>query len=144
LLKNASVAPRDRAADAQRSAKGSFMPNRQLTDDERIRLFEPLITEVRTRLKDLSKGDEDLMWAFRRKLTKELGYNERSKPMHRKMLKLKKMAAQKGLCAACRKELPEKGSVLDRFEGMEGYTEQNTRLICAECNVEIQEQRGYK
>jgi len=120
------------------------MPNRQLTDDERKHLFEPLITYVRIRLKDLSKGDDSLMWALRRKLTKELGYDERSKPLHRKMLKLKKMAAQKGLCAVCDKELPEKNSVLDRFEAMDGYTEQNTRLICAECNVQIQEQRGYK
>jgi len=120
------------------------MPNRQLTDDERKLLFEPLISEVRTRLKNLGKGDENLMWALRRKLTKELGYDERSKPMHRKILKLKKMAAQKGLCAVCRKALPEKNSVLDRFEAMDGYTEQNTRLICADCNVKIQEQRGYK
>ncbi|MGO9019651.1 MAG: hypothetical protein ACLQVJ_15015 [Syntrophobacteraceae bacterium] len=120
------------------------MANRQLTDDERRCLFEPLITEVRTRLKDLSEGDEDLMWALRRKLTKELGYDERSKPMHRKILKLKKMAAQKGLCAVCKRELPEKNTVLDRFEAMGGYTEENTRLICTECNIEIQEERGYK
>jgi RNA polymerase-binding transcription factor DksA len=125
-------------------ARSSFVANRQLSDDERKRLFEPLISEVRTRLKELSKGDDDLMWALRRKLTKELGYDERSKPMYRKILKLKKMAAQKGFCAVCGKEPPEKNSVLDRLEAMGGYTEQNTRLICAVCNVQIQEERGYK
>ena len=112
--------------------------------EERKRLFEPLITEIRTRLKDLSEGDKELMWALRRKLTKELGYDERNKPLHRKILKLKKMAAQKGLCAVCEKALPEKNSVLDRSKAMDGYTEENTRLICPECNIAIQEDRGYK
>src|SRR5271157_2566655 len=102
------------------------MPNRTLTDDERKRLFEPLVNDIRTRLKDLSKGDNDLMWALRRKLTKELGYDERSKPMHRKILKLKKLASQKGRCFVCKEELPEKNSVLDRIEAMRGYTEENT------------------
>jgi len=122
------------------------MANRMLTDVERSRLFVPLIGEVRARLAELSKGDDGLMWALRRKLTKELGYDERSKPMQRKMLKLKKMALQKGLCAipTCKKELPEKNSVLDRFEAMSGYTLENTRLICVECNLRIQEERGYK
>jgi ribosomal protein L44E len=124
--------------------RGILMPNRQLTDEERKDLFEPLIIEVRKRLKDLCNEDEELLWALRRKLTKELGYDERSKPMYRKILKFKKMATQKGLCAVCEKDLPEKNSVLDRFEAMNGYTEENTRLICSACNVEIQEQRGYK
>jgi hypothetical protein len=117
-----------------------------LTDEERNRLFLPLIENVRTRLTELSKGDKELMWALRRKLTKELGYDERSKPMQRKMLKLKKLASQKGLCAipTCRKELPERNSVLDRLEAMGGYTLENTRLICHECNLRIQEERGYK
>jgi len=119
------------------------MPNRQLTDEERDKLFAPLIDDVRRRLKELSGGDNGLLWALRRKLYKELTYDERDKPMHRKMLKLKKMAAQKGLCAVCGEELPEKNSVLDRFEAMNGYTEENTRLICSECNVRIQEERGY-
>jgi len=120
------------------------MPNRQLTDDERKQLFEPLISEVRTRLFDLSQGDEGLLWALRRKLTKELGYAERGKPMQRKMLKLKKMVAQKGLCYICKSELPEKNSVLDRIEAMNGYTAENTRLICTQCDCQLQEQRGYK
>jgi len=84
------------------------MSNRILTGDERKQLFEPLINDIRARLKELSKGDNDLMWALRRKLTKELGFDERSKPMHRKILKLKKLASQKGRCPVCQKELPEK------------------------------------
>ncbi len=119
------------------------MPNRQLTDEERTKLFGPLIDDVRRQLNELSGGDNDLLWALRRKLYKELTYDERDKPMHRKMLKLKKMATQKGICVVCGKELPEKNSVLDRLEAMKGYTDENTRLICLECNVRIQEERGY-
>jgi hypothetical protein len=122
------------------------MPNRMLTDEQRNRIFVPLISEVRARLTELSNGYIGLMWALRRKLTKELGYDERSKPMQRKILKLKKMASQKGLCAVatCGKQLPERNAVLDRFEAMGGYTVENTRLICVECNLRIQEERGYK
>jgi hypothetical protein len=120
------------------------MSNRILTDVERDNLFAPLLTDIRRSLEELSGGDTQLLWALRRKLTKELGYDERGKPMHRKILKLKKMAAQKGLCAVCGEELPEKNSVLDRLEAMGGYTEENTRLICQECDTKIQDERGYK
>lgn len=120
------------------------MPNRILTDDERKALFVPLFEEVQRKLELMSNGDAGLLWALRRKLAKELVYGERSKPMHRKMLKLKKMAAQRGICAVCGKDLPEKNSILDRLEAMGGYTIENTRLICPECNFRIQEERGYK
>lgn len=119
-------------------------PNRILTDVERDNLFIPLLSNVRHRLEELSGGDAQLLWALRRKLTTELGYDERGKPVQRKMLKLKKMATQKGLCAVCGKELPEKNSVLDRLEAMGGYTTDNTRLICRECDIEIQDGRGYR
>ena len=120
------------------------MSTRILTDDERERLFAPLMDDIRKRLEKLSGGDTQLLWALRRKLTKELGYDERGKPMHRKILKLKKMASQKGLCAVCDEILPEKNSVLDRLQAMAGYTEANTRLICRPCDIRIQEKRGYR
>jgi len=54
-----------------------------LTEDERKRLFLPLIDEVRGRLEELSDGDADLMWALRRKLYKTLTYDERDNPTNR-------------------------------------------------------------
>ena len=119
------------------------MPNRMLTDEERKTLFQPLIAEVRDRLEKLSAGDEGLLWALRRKLYKELTYDERNKPMQRKILKEIKRAEQNNLCATCSGELPEKNAVLDRFQAMAGYTKENTRLICSDCNIRIQEERGY-
>ena len=56
------------------------LPNRQLSIEELEKLFAPLIAEVRKRVRDLSGGDEDLLWALRRKLFKELMYDERASP----------------------------------------------------------------
>src|SRR5205814_1654815 len=66
------------------SHKGSAMPNRQLTNEELKTLFTPLMADVRQRLDKLSGGDKELLWAIRRKLFKELAYDERGKPMQRK------------------------------------------------------------
>jgi hypothetical protein len=119
------------------------MPNRQLTQTERELLFAPLLSDIRSRLIELSNGDEDLLWAWRRKLTKELGYEERSKPMHRKLLKLQKRVEQTNKCALCSGILPDTGAVLDRLEAMAGYTSQNTRLLCPGCDIEEQQRRNY-
>jgi ribosomal protein L44E len=87
--------------------------------------------------------DEQLLFALRRKLAKELGYDERGKPMQRRQLKAVKRTLQGGKCAICSQPLPEKNVVLDRLEAMDGYTEANTRLICRSCDYQVQESRGF-
>jgi hypothetical protein len=91
----------------------------------------------------LSQGDKELLFAYRRKIFKELTYDERSKPIIRRNLKVQKRNEQRGLCAICGKELPEKYTVLDRLNAADGYTKQNTRLIHQECDVEHQTSKGY-
>ncbi len=49
----------------------------------------------------MSHGDPELLFAYRRKLFKELTYDERSKPSVRRRLKAIKRAEQHGLCAVC-------------------------------------------
>lgn len=120
------------------------MPNRQLTKVELAELFAPLMNQVRLRLAELSQGDAALLWALRRKLFKELMYDERSKPMERRVLKKRKILEQAGKCAACRGELPSRNSVLDRLEAMKGYTPENTRVLCPDCDTNIQMERGYR
>ncbi len=120
------------------------MPNRQLTAVELESLFRPLIVEVRNRLNALSNGDNGLLWALRRKLAKELTYDERSRPGDRRALKAYKRGEQKGLCVLCQIPLPEKYVTLDRLEAMLGYTRENTRLICQTCDVKVQQERGYR
>lgn len=119
------------------------MPNRQLSTVELATLFSPLLAAVRDRLKELSAGDEALLWALRRKLAKELSYDERGKPMHRKALKAFKRGEQGNRCALCACELPEKYVILDRLTAMGGYTKDNTRLLCRECDSRLQAERKF-
>jgi hypothetical protein len=119
------------------------MANRRLTPQELTQLFKPLIDEVRGRLEALAAGDTELHWALRRKLAKELVYDERRKPLERRKLKALKRAEQENRCAVCSEQLPEKYVTLDRFEAMKGYTAENTRLICEVCDRKIQVERGY-
>lgn len=120
------------------------MPNRQLTIYELKNLANPLLNEVRKKLVKLSGGDERLHWALRRKVAKELGYDERGKPMHRVALKKRKHRKQDGRCCTCDNPLPKTGAILDRLEAMAGYTDSNTRLLCPDCDTKVQRERGYK
>ena len=119
------------------------MPNRNLTPDELLKANE-LLTELRSRMSALSGGDQELLFAYRRKIAKELGYDERGTPAHRNRIKAWKMGEQGGKCAICSQPLPEKNAVLDRLEAMGGYTPENTRLIHAECDRANQSLRGFK
>ena len=118
------------------------MPNRQLTEDE-LKKARALLTSVRARLLKLSNGDKNLLFAYRRKIFKELMYDERSKPMVRRHLKQMKRKEQAGLCAICQNPLPETYAVLDRFNAVDGYTMKNTRLIHQDCDAHTQLSRGY-
>ena len=52
------------------------LSNRQPSASELERLFAPLITKVRRRLADLSGGNEDLLWLFRRKSFREVSFTQ--------------------------------------------------------------------
>lgn len=55
--------------------------------------------------------------------------------MVRRKLKAQKRREQDGLCAQCRTPLPDKYCVLDRLVASAGYTAENTRLICRQCDI---------
>lgn len=118
------------------------MPNRQLTSEELGRAND-LLAEVRSRLETLAGGDKELIFAYRRKVFKELTYDERDKPAARRKLKDQKWKEQRGLCAICGEPLPEKYSILDRFNAVEGYTKENTQLICQACDIAKQASKRY-
>jgi hypothetical protein len=121
------------------------MPNRMLTPEELKTLFAPLLGDVRARLKSLSGNDAALLFALRRKLYKELFYDERGKPMQRRVLKVVKYTEQSGKCKICGAELEPLGrnAVLDRAEAIKGYVTDNVRLICAACDRKVQAERGF-
>jgi RNase P subunit RPR2 len=118
------------------------MPNRRLSSEELV-LANALLENVRARLRELAGEHMDLLFAYRRKVYKELIYDERDKPMVRKRLKALKRKEQRGLCPLCNRPLPAAYCVLDRFVAAAGYTSDNTRLICQECDRKMQSSRGY-
>jgi len=101
------------------------------------------MADVRARLVELSAGDPNLLFALRRKLAKELSYDERGTPAERAKLKAFKRGEQDNKCARCGSELPEENVDLDRIEAMKGYTRENTRLLCKECHYTQQKERGF-
>ena len=64
--------------------------------------------------------------------------------MQRRKLKDLKRAEQDNKCPLCSKSLPIKYAVPDRIEAMKGYTPENTRLLCRECDTRVQQERNYK
>lgn len=118
------------------------MPNRRLTAQE-LTEAKRLLDTVRARLLELAADDAGLLFAYRRKVYKELVYDERGSPMFRRRLKAVKRKEQEGICPLCHNPLPEKYCVLDRFVAATGYTPENTQLICPVCDVKTQASRGY-
>ena len=118
------------------------MPNRNLTPDE-LAKANVLLAYIREQLDIICGSDAEFKFALRRKISKELGYDERSKPMIRRGLKAKKMKSQDGLCAICEKQLKPTYNVLDRLKAVDGYTVENTRLICESCDRKVQADRKF-
>ena len=118
------------------------MPNRNLNPGE-LKLANELLAEFRERLTSLAAGDPLLLFAYRRKVVKELGYDERGKPAVRAKLKTLKWGQQNGKCAHCGLELPIKYSALDRKNAADGYTVENTELIHGKCHRMRQAAKGY-
>lgn len=118
------------------------MRNRQLTPEE-LSKAQSLLKDIRTKLEELSGNDLHLYFAYRRKIYKELTYDERGKPAYRKQLKESKRKEQNNRCPICHKNLPQTYTVLDRFEAALGYTESNTQLIHQSCDISIQKKANY-
>ena len=113
-------------------------------NQKQLSKVKKLLEEIREKISELSHNDSKLIFAFKRKIYKELMYDERGKPMERKNLKNLLWKKQKGFCFECKGALPEKGAILDRVKAIKGYNEKNVNLICSECDKKIQEKRGYK
>ena len=115
---------------------------RKLIDAER-ESAKAILENVRQQIATAADGDAPLLWAIRRYVYIRLQHDERGNPAQRKTLKLKKWVAQKGKCAMCGGELPERGAELDRLDPMKGYTAGNTRLVCHDCHRADQQEKGF-
>lgn len=112
-------------------------------NDAQLARANQLLEEIRGLLSVEAGGDDDTYFALRRKVAKELTYDERGKPGHRKRLKKRLMKLQRGLCVECHGELPARGAVLDRNQAKFGYTEDNVELIHPACDQARQAAKGY-
>ena len=119
------------------------MANPLLTESQRKTLFAPLLKKTKAELLKFADGDEQVLWALRRKLAKELSYLERDKPANRKKLKEHKRKEQNNICPLCNLQLPEKYAELDRFDAISGYTAENTRLVHKDCHIKEQQKKKY-
>lgn len=94
-----------------------------------------LLDELRARIDEAAAGDEQLRFQIKRYIAKRLEFDERGTPTHRRRLKEQKREQQRGLCASCEEELPEQGAELHRARAIDGYTPENTSLLCARCHA---------
>jgi hypothetical protein len=101
------------------------------------------LDEVCGRLTALAGGDTSLLFAYRRKIYKELIYIERGKPMTRRKIKVQKYDQQQGKCAHCGESMTIQYSELDRRNAMDGYTLENTELVHAHCHQARQAAKKY-
>lgn len=118
------------------------MANRNL-DAEELQQAHLLLDEIRRKLEILASGDLQLLFAYRRKVYKELIYLERGKPMVRRKIKIQRYDLQHGKCAHCDEAMAIQYSELDRKNAVDGYTIDNTELVHAKCHQLRQAAKGY-
>ena len=113
-----------------------------LPEDDRAKLL-PILSKLRSDLVEASGHNEELLFSMKRYIAKRLEFDERGTPTQRRKLKDQKWKSQRGLCAMCKGDLPERGAELDRFRAIDGYTAENTQLVCHNCHRKAQEERGF-
>ena len=112
----------------------------ELSEENRAKTVT-ILERLRADILAAAAGDRDLIFQMKRYISKRLEFDERGTPTHRKKLKEGMWKKQSGLCALCQQALPERGAELDRFKAIDGYTVENTQLLCRTCHVTAQEQR---
>ena len=113
-----------------------------LPEDARAKLL-PILEKLRLELQEASGSSGEILFSMKRYIAKRLEFDERGTPTQRRKLKDQKWKSQRGLCAGCKGELPERGAELDRFRAIDGYTAENTQLVCHACHRRAQEERDF-
>jgi hypothetical protein len=108
-----------------------------LSEENRAKTLE-ILDEVRRRINAAAGDDRELVFQMRRYVAKRLEFDERGTPTQRRKLKDLKRRFQRGLCYECAQPLPERGAELHRLRAIDGYTEENTQLLCRACHAMAQ------
>jgi RNase P subunit RPR2 len=109
-----------------------------LSDTDRQKAIQ-ILEQTRAQIAAAAGDDPDLRFQLRRYIVKRLEFDERGTPTQRRKLKDLKRRFQRGLCYECAEPLPARGAELHRLSAIEGYTEDNTRLLCRECHQKAQQ-----
>lgn len=112
-----------------------------LSEADRVKAIA-ILEQLRARVAEVAGEDRELLFQLRRYIVKRLEFDERGTPTQRRKLKDQKRKSQRGLCALCHETLPERGAELDRLRAIEGYTAENTQLLCHRCHQKTAEERG--
>jgi hypothetical protein len=121
------------------------MPDSQskLTVDQRDHA-KAILDRTREEIASAATGDAAIEFAMRRYVYTRLMHDERSSPMQRRVLKMRKFDAQQGICRICHLPLVQIGHThLHRHDQLKGYTDENTDLVHAECHKKQQAERNY-
>jgi hypothetical protein len=118
------------------------MANPTLNEEQRKIAME-IVAGVSARLHALAAGDESLLFAYIRKVSKQLVYLERDSPSKRKRVKKKVWKSQHELCAECKQPLELRYSIADRIDAVKRYIPENLEIIHDACNRARLERKGY-
>ena len=119
------------------------MANRTLTPAERA-IAKKVFDSIEKKLANLAGKDKNLIFAFRRKISRSLIEKEKGTVAEHNRLKKEKWSENNGRCEYGKHKMPTlRGAVLHRHEAMRGYTARNTILICPKCHDEIHTKVGY-
>ncbi|HMF63638.1 MAG TPA: hypothetical protein VK608_06070 [Edaphobacter sp.] len=113
-----------------------------LSEEDRVKAIA-ILEQLRARIIEVVGQDRERLFQLRRYILKRLEFDERGTPTQRRKLKDQKWKSQRGLCALCQEKLPERGAELDRFRAIEGYTAENTQLLCHSCHEKAAKDRGF-
>ena len=113
-----------------------------LSEEDRARAIA-ILEELREKIAAVAGEDRERLFQMRRYILKRLEFDERGTPTQRRTLKEAKRKSQRGLCALCQGELPQRGAELDRFRAVDGYTACNTQLVCHSCHQKAEAERGF-
>ena len=120
------------------------MPCRRL-DGEELKKAAKFLKSIRVKLESLSGRDPNLLFAYRRKICRELKSDEGGKFAERKLLRAQKLILQHFKCAnpKCRKDLRTVEAEMHRFDAPLGYTLENTQVLCRNCHRKQQAARAF-
>jgi len=114
-------------------------------DLEATEAVKRILEETRRMIRESAKGDKEIEFRIRHYIRIRLEHDERGKPLERKLMKLRKFAEQRGLCAVCGKSMTlEEEPHLHRIVASNGYTLENTLLIHHACHREQQRAKGFQ